>query len=134
MLFLDISGALFEELCEHFGGVQLQAGQGKTFLALGASLVLDNKLLTHRSLIDLAAAVLKSPYSGLEPALSVQVALVVPPEENTIDYHSIFITHLSAINFIHRWSVCVLFWGVTEVAGPKPRSDHLIISKIYWNE
>lgn len=108
-MFLDISGALFEELYKHFGGVQLQAGQGKAFLALGASLVLDNKLLTDRSLVDLAAAVLKSPYSGLEPALCVQVALVVPPEENAIDYHSIFIAHLSAINFIHRWSICALF-------------------------
>lgn len=134
MLFLDISVALFEELHEHFGGVQLQAGQGKAFLALGASLILDNKLLADRSLVDLTTAVLKSPYSGLEPALSVQVALVMPPEENAIDYHSIFIAHLSAINFIQRWSMRGLFWGVTEAARSKPRSDHLIISKIYWNE
>lgn len=71
LLFLNRSGALFEEFCEHFGRVQLQATERKAILALRASLVPDNKLLADGSLVDLAAAVLKSPNSRLDPALSV---------------------------------------------------------------
>lgn len=131
LLFLDVSAPLFEELDEHFGRVQLQAGQGKGLLDLRATLVPDDELLADRGLVDLAAAVLKPAQPVLGPGLRLEARVVVPAEEDAIDYHSVFIAHLSAIKFISASAVPALLSAVTEAARPKPRSDHLIISKIY---